>query len=263
MDLSLIGKRALVCGSSGGIGEAIAKLYADQGAEVILFARNKEKLHTVCSALSKSENQNHQFIVADFDQPKQVESVLISFQQKDPKPIHIVVHNSGGPPLGPLPEASADDLRIAFNRLLVSAQLISRLLIEGMRKEAYGRIINVISTSVKEPLHGFGVSNTIRAAVANWGKTMSNELAKDGITVNNLLPGSTATDRMTEIIGFRAKKRGVTFNEVMEEMKASIPAGRLASPEEIANAAAFLASPAASYITGINLPVDGGRTRSH
>jgi len=259
MDLNLSGKNALVCGSSAGIGKAAAEELARMGATITLMARSKNKLEEVRKALSTAHGQKHQYLMADFDDLIGLESVLQSHLAQDHY-YHILINNSGGPPAGPAHTADIEAFQVAFRRHLLAAQVLTRLLLPGMRKGNYGRIVNVISTSVKAPLPNLGVSNTIRGAVANWAKTLSRELGPDGITVNNVLPGATETDRLTGIIDNKASKTGREKEEVAAEMTAEIPLGRFAQPEEVANAIAFLSSPAAAYINGINVPVDGGRT---
>ncbi|MCB0618685.1 MAG: SDR family oxidoreductase [Saprospiraceae bacterium] len=260
MNLTLLHKNALVCGSSKGIGKAIAIELALLGANVTLVARTGEKLVEVKDQLDRSQGQKHDFLVANFtdsaDLKKKVKG-LVSV-----KPIHILINNTGGPAAGPIAAAKTDEFTAAFHNHLICNHLLTQLVLPGMKAEGYGRIINVISTSVKQPLPGLGVSNTVRAAVANWAKTLANELGPFGITVNNVLPGATDTDRLQEIIRNSAAKSGQTEEAVAQQMKAGIPLGRFADPAEIAAAAAFLASPSAAYVSGINLPVDGGRTKS-
>lgn len=260
MNLTLLHKNALVCGSSKGIGKAIAIELALLGANVTLVARTGEKLVEVKDQLDRSQGQKHDFLVANFtdsaDLKKKVKG-LVSV-----KPIHILINNTGGPAAGPITAAKTDEFTAAFHNHLICNHLLTQLVLPGMKAEGYGRIINVISTSVKQPLPGLGVSNTVRAAVANWAKTLANELGPFGITVNNVLPGATDTDRLQEIIRNSAAKSGQTEEAVAQQMKAGIPLGRFADPAEIAAAAAFLASPSAAYVSGINLPVDGGRTKS-
>ena len=260
MNLTLLHKNALVCGSSKGIGKAIAIELALLGANVTLVARTGEKLVEVKDQLDRSQGQKHDFLVANFtdsaDLKKKVKG-LVSV-----KPIHILINNTGGPAAGPIAAAKTDEFTAAFHNHLICNHLLTQLVLPGMKVEGYGRIINVISTSVKQPLPGLGVSNTVRAAVANWAKTLANELGPFGITVNNVLPGATDTDRLQEIIRNSAAKSGQTEEAVAQQMKAGIPLGRFADPAEIAAAAAFLASPSAAYVSGINLPVDGGRTKS-
>lgn len=259
MNLDLTGKSALVCGSSQGMGKAIAEQLASQGASVILLARNKAKLEAVRDGLDKSKGQKHAVLVADFAYPEQVKATVSEFL-KHGQLVEILVNNTGGPAPGPANTAETDDFLAAFNQHLICNHELMKLLLPGMKEAAYGRIINVISTSVKQPLHGLGVSNTVRGAVANWAKTLANELGQFNITVNNVLPGATNTVRLEAIIQNKANKQGVSIKEMEEEEKSIIPMRRFGEPEEFANAVAFLASPAAAYITGINLPVDGGRT---
>jgi len=173
----------------------------------------------------------------------------------------ILINNTGGPPGGLAFDANTDEFLSAFTNHLICNQVLAQALVPGMKKKSYGRIVNVISTSVKQPLNGLGVSNTIRGAVANWAKTLANELGQFGITVNNVLPGATNTVRLESILKSKAEKTGKSYDEVADGMRSTIPASRFAEPSELGSAIAFLASPAASYINGINLPVDGGRTK--
>jgi 3-oxoacyl-[acyl-carrier protein] reductase len=260
MDVNLVNKNALVSGSSKGIGRAVAIELAELGANVTLVARDPERLTLVLNELDRSRGQQHEFLVADFTNSHDLHRKVTGLVSS--KTIHILVNNTGGPPGGPILEADSSGFLAAFHNHLICNHLLAQAVVKGMIKSGYGRIINIISTSVKQPLENLGVSNTVRAAVANWAKTLSAELAPHGITVNNILPGATHTDRLQDIILAKAQKTGRSINEVMDEMKAEIPLGRFASPAEVAAAAAFLASPAAAYITGINLPIDGGRTKS-
>jgi 3-oxoacyl-[acyl-carrier protein] reductase len=231
------------------------------GANVVLLARNEESLRATLKELDASKGQKHDFLCADFQQSNQLKEKLDSYIVTHGD-IHILVNNTGGPPSGLIQNAKVDEFLQAFNNHLVCNHILVQALLEGMKKAHYGRIINIISTSVKVPLKNLGVSNTIRAAVANWSKTLANEVASYGITVNNVLPGATLTGRLSTIIENKSKNTGESLNEIKNEMESEIPLGRFADPSEIANAVAFLASPAASYITGINVPVDGGRTGS-
>lgn len=258
MDVSLEGKRALVCGSTQGIGKASAVAMASLGCEITLCARNADKLERVCAELPREHKQNHDWIAADFAEPASVAAAISGAVASGYK-WQILVNNTGGPPGGKAIDAEADQYLDAFKAHLINNQRLVQELLPGFRSSRYGRVINIISTSVKAPIPGLGVSNTIRGAVASWAKTIANELAPDNITVNNVLPGFTETGRLTELFEAKAKKLGKTAEEVRDEAVASIPAGRLGRPEEIAAVVAFLASPAASYVNGINVPVDGGR----
>lgn len=258
MDLSLIGKNAVVCGSTQGIGFASATELAKLGANVTLVARNEEKLKDALQQLDTSSKQVHSYLAADFSNPTELKSKIEKAATQ--KNFHVLVNNTGGPPAGQAIDANTDEFLQAFNNHLICNQIMVQAMVEGMKKEGYGRIINIISTSVKMPLKGLGVSNTIRGAVANWSKTLANELGQFNITVNNVLPGATNTVRLQSIIENKAAKTGKAVAEVEAEMQKEVPMKRFAKPEEIANAVAFLASPAASYINGINVPVDGGRT---
>jgi 3-oxoacyl-[acyl-carrier protein] reductase len=257
--LDLKGKKAMVCGSTQGIGKASALQLARLGASVTLVARNEEMLKETVKDLDTKAGQKHDYIVADFNKPEEVKKNVEAHIAKG-NSYHILVNNSGGPPGGEIINAKIEEFKTTFDRHLVCNHYLTQLLAPGMKKEKYGRIINIISTSVKEPIKGLGVSNTIRAAVANWSKTMAIELGQFGITVNNVLPGATETGRITDIITRTSEKSGKSEDQVKADMLGKIPAGRFAKPEELAYAVAFLASPEASYINGINLPVDGGRT---
>lgn len=260
MNISLTNKNALVCGSSKGIGKACAVELALLGANVTLVARNEDELKHALHDLDTSKHQRHDYLVADFSFPQDLKARVA--EKLKSKTFHILVNNTGGPAAGEITHATEEQFISAFEHHLLCNHILATLLLEGMKKENYGRIINIISTSVKIPLKGLGVSNTIRAAVANWSKTLANEVAQFGITVNNVLPGGTNTDRLNEILKSKAHKTGKTIAEIETEMIIEIPMKRFGSPIEVGSAVAFLASPAAAYITGINLPVDGGRTGS-
>ncbi|MBL7921583.1 MAG: SDR family oxidoreductase [Bacteroidia bacterium] len=261
MNLDLKNKRAIVCGSTQGIGKAVALELANMGANVTLIARNEQALKSTKAELSNNGSQLHSYICADFSEPQKLKELVEQFIQRSGF-VNILVNNTGGPPSGPITNAKTDEFLSAFNNHLICNHVLTQACMEGMKQSGYGRVINVISTSVKQALPNLGVSNTIRAAVGNWAKTMANELGKFGITVNNVLPGATATQRLSTIIENKALKTNVNSNEVKQEMLHEIPLGRFADASEVANAVAFLASPAAAYINGINLPVDGGRTAS-
>ncbi len=260
MDISLQNKIAVVCGSTQGIGLASAIELSRLGATCVLMARNEAALKDALLQLDVSFNQQHHYLAADFDQPEMVKQTIEAFVSRHP--VHILVNNSGGPAGGPVTNAAAADFINAFNRHLICNHILTKAVMEPMKAAGYGRIINIISTSVKIPLPNLGVSNTIRGAVASWSKTMANELGPFGITVNNVLPGATNTKRLQSIITANAEKKSKTIEEIAEEMKREIPARRFAEASEVANAVAFLASPAAGYINGVSIAVDGGRTGS-
>ncbi|MFD2168341.1 SDR family oxidoreductase [Thalassotalea euphylliae] len=259
MNLNLSGKSALVCGSSQGIGKACAIELAQLGANVTLFSRNLATLEAVRAELDTSAGQTHRVLVADFQRPEQVKQAITQ-DVADHGGFDILINNTGGPAPGPANTADTEQFLNAFNLHLVSNHHLVQALLPVMKERQSGRIINVISTSVKQPIPGLGVSNTIRGAVASWAKTLANELGPFGITVNNVLPGATATARLDAIIEGKAKKQAISVEQATENEKAQIPLRRFAEPSEFAAAVAFLASPSAAYITGINLPVDGGRT---
>lgn len=256
--IDLSGKRALVCGSTQGIGRAAAELLAELGCEIVLAARDEAALAAAARSLAAPRGQKNAFIVADFCEPESVRSAAAAHVAQH-GPIEILVNNTGGPAAGPIVEAAPEQFTRALTMHVGCNQLLVQTLLPGMKARGYGRIVNIISTSVREPIPGLGVSNTTRAAVAAWAKTLAGELAPLGITVNNVLPGFTETARLRALIAGRAEKQRVSPEDVERAMRASVPMGRFAGPREIATAVAFLASPAASYITGVSLPVDGGR----
>ena len=260
MNLSLSGKNALVGGASAGIGRAVAVELALLGANVTLLARTESTLREAVASLDRSQGQQHGYLVVDFvDSPALLQQVntLLATQT-----IHILVNNTGGPPGGPITAASPEAFLSAYHNHLICNQLLAQAVLPSMTAAGYGRIVNIISISVKEPLEGLGVSNTTRWAVAAWAKTWAGEVGRHGITVNNVLPGFTSTGRLNEIIEKRAAASGQSIEATEQFFRSVVPAGRFAAPEEVAGVVAFLASPAAGYINGINLPVDGGRTKS-
>lgn len=259
MNLDLLNKKAIVCGSTQGIGKAVAIELALLGASVTLIARNEETLKQTMKELDSSKGQQHNFLVADFTKPDElkvkVEQLVLSAGV-----INILVNNTGGPAGGPIINAKREEFVQTFSNHLLCNHIMAQAVVDGMKNSGYGRIINIISTSVKQPIKGLGVSNTIRSAVANWSKTLSLELGQFGITVNNVLPGATRTQRLSSIIENKSQKTKQSKEELEHEMLAEIPLNRFADASEVAAAVAFLASPAAAYISGINVPVDGGRT---
>jgi 3-oxoacyl-[acyl-carrier protein] reductase len=260
MDLDLRGKHALVCGASQGIGRAAAIELAQLGASVTLLARSREALESVLAELPRPASQTHAWIAVDMNDHAALRAKVEATAQT--KPVQILLNNTGGPPSGPAHAASLDDFRIAFNQHLIAAQIVLQAVLPGMRGSGYGRVINVISTSVKEPIKNLGVSNTVRGAMASWAKTLAGELGPFGITVNNVLPGYTKTRRLEQILSDRANATNQPQEAVAKAMLATVPAGRFAEPNEIAGVIAFLATPAAAYINGINVPIDGGRMQS-
>ena len=257
-EADLDGYHALVCGASRGIGRACAEALAARGAAVTLLARSADGLADVRRGLARIGKAEHAVLTADLEDTDSLAAHLESLR----RPVHILVNNAGGPPGGPLLDAAPEEFRRGFERLLIAAHLLTRALVPGMRAARYGRIVNVVSTSVREPIPGLGVSNTIRGACAGWAKTLARELAPDAITVNNVLPGFTATERLEGLFASRAERQGKTLAQIEDAARASVPAGRFAEPAEIAAAVAFLASPSAAYVNGVSLAVDGGRLHS-
>ena len=258
MNISLKGKTAVICGSSQGIGLAAAKELAVNEANCILIARNPEALKTAVGELAITGGQHHQWVAADFSDTQSVEEAIKNIVSK--QPVEILINNTGGPKAGPILDASADAFEQAFRQHLINNQILVQAVVPGMKQAGYGRIINIISTSVKTPLANLGVSNTIRLAVASWAKTLANEIGQFNITVNNILPGLTQTQRLDELVKHSATVAKKDQDMVESQLKDSVPMKRFGTPEEIANVIAFLASPAASYVNGTNIAVDGGRT---
>ena len=259
MNLSLKHKHAFVCGSTDGIGKASALLMAEYGCEITLIARNQEKLDSTLSELAQNDDQNHSTVCADFDDPGMLKEKVNSQISTLGKPVDILVNNSGGPHGGALIEAEEDEFRIAFERLLICNHIMAKAVVPGMKEQGSGRIINIISTSVRQVIPGLGISNTIRGAVAQWAKTLALELGGFGITVNNILPGYTATERLQELAENKAKSMGKTVEDIYKAWAKNTSLRRLGKPKEIASAVAFLASDSAGYINGHNLSIDGGR----
>ncbi|MFD1615486.1 SDR family oxidoreductase [Gelatiniphilus marinus] len=259
MNLKLNNKNALVCGSTQGIGKATAMALAAEGVSVTLAARNREKLKAVLAELPNTKS--HSYIVADFSNPRDLQEQVIKFMERN-HGFHILINNTGGPRSGPILTAALEEFDKAFIQHLKCNHVLAQATIPFMKETGFGRIINIISTSVKEPIPGLGVSNTIRGAVGNWSKTLATEVGAFGITVNNVLPGFTETERLNEIIKIKAANENKSIEDMAEIMKNYTPAKRFAKPEETANVITFLASDCASYVNGINIPVDGGRTKS-
>jgi 3-oxoacyl-[acyl-carrier protein] reductase len=258
MHLSLEGKNAVICGSTQGIGLAIAEELALLGANCTLLARNETGLKAALQNLDIALRQQHGYLIADFSNPAQVKKVISDHVQQHA--IHILVNNTGGPPAGSVLDVTEEDYLLAFNQQLICSHILVQAALPSMKEASYGRIINIISTSIKIPITNLAVSGTVRGAVASWAKILSNEVAKFNITVNNILPGYTKTQRLESLIAGNAKKRNVATTVIEEEMIKEIPARRFADAQELASVAAFLASPAASYVNGVSIPVDGGKT---
>jgi len=264
MDMMLTGKTALVCGGTQGIGRACALELARLGARVLVAARNRDSLAKAVSDLQGTSGGSgpgagHDWLAVDFTDPAGLESAVVGKLGAKPA-VDIFVNNTGGPAGGRAIDALPKQYADAFAMHIVSGQTLARLVVPHMQTNRWGRIVNIISTSVKAPIPGLGVSNTIRAAVANWAKTLAGELGAHGITVNNVLPGYTDTERLRSLMASRASAAGKSAEAIGEEWKATIPAGRFGTAEEVANVVAFLCTPAAAYVNGVNIPVDGGRT---
>ena len=260
MDLDLTGRHALVCGASAGIGRAAAHELALLGADVTVLARRAEALQDVATALPRRGAQRHGWIAADVARTDELRAQAQALVAD--RPVQILVNNTGGPPAGTAHDADVSAYLDAFNRHLIANQTLLQAVLPGMRAAQWGRIVNVISTSVREPIPNLGVSNTVRGAVASWAKTLSRELAPDGITVNNVLPGFTETDRIEQIVRKRIEAEGKSADDIRAAMCAAVPAGRFATPQETGGVIAFLCSPAAAYVNGVSLAVDGGRMQS-
>lgn len=259
--LPLAGLRAFVGGSSKGIGRAIAELFAEQGAAVTVMARSADVLSNLCENLSKPLGQLHTYVEGDVENPDSIFHTVEKHVNSQ-GPYHIVVNNTGGPAGGNLVESSTKQLMQAFQNHVIFSHHLMQIVVHKMKEIGFGRFINIISTSVKQPIDGLGVSNTIRGAMASWSKTLAAELGPHGITVNNVLPGATDTERLSAIVARKSAETGKSPEDIRNEMVSEIPVGRIGQPREIAVAAAFLASREASYITGSNIIVDGGRTRA-
>ena len=261
MQLDLSGRHALVCGASQGIGRASALELAGLGASVTLLARSAEALRELADELPRRHpGQRHDWRSADMLDTVALHDSVATLAAN--APVQILVNNTGGPPGGPAHAAAPEAFETAFRQHLLAGQTLVQVLLPGMRAAGYGRIVNVVSTSVKEPIAGLGVSNTVRAAVAGWAKTLAGELAADGITVNNVLPGYTRTARLDDILAARTRASGRDEDAVTRDMLASVPARRFGEPEEVAAVIVFLCTPAAGYVNGTSIAVDGGRTRA-
>ena len=261
MNLDLTGKTALVCGASQGLGFACATELALMGANIIAASRDENKLKTALQNFDTSKKQQHNYLVMDLSEPGNVKQTVSEFLAKG-NVIHILINNAGGPPSAPMIDTDISEIEKAFRTHLISSHILVQLIFKGMKDSGFGRIVNIVSTSVKQPINGLGISNLVRAAVANWAKTLANEISNFGITVNNVLPGYTNTNRLDYLFTKQASDQHINKEDIYKQITVSIPAGRLGEPLELGAAVAFLCSPASAYINGINLPVDGGRTGS-
>ena len=260
MRINLEGKNALVGGSSKGIGKAIAKRLAASGANVTLMARDEIKLNEIISKLDNKKGQNHQSLIVNFSNYDDFSKIISSFFSQNK--IDILINNTQGPTAGGAIEKNIEDYQVAFDLLFKCSVLTSKLALKHMQNVNWGRIINVASISIKEPLNYLVLSNSIRAALVTWAKSLSVDVAKNNITVNNILTGYFDTERIEQLISKKAEKMGIPVSEVRKAMEESVPMKRIGKPEEYANLVCFLASDQASYITGTNIPIDGGLLKS-
>ncbi len=268
MDLGLHGKIAAVAAASSGLGRAVAAALFEEGASVAIASRSAERLADAARWIEEHARRvagaQHPSVfpfAADLASPEGPESFIRAVESRFGR-VDVLISNCGGPPRAAAAALSEEDWALAVPLTLLSAVRLARAVLPGMRERRWGRIIFISSTSVKQPIEGLALSNSLRSAVAGYSKTLSDEVAAEGITVNTVAPGSTATARLDEILQARARERGISLDEVRAEMAARIPLRRAGTPEEFAAAVAFLASVRASYITGVVLPVDGGATRS-
>lgn len=257
MKINLDGQQALIGGATSGLGKAIALQLAACGAKVTLMARSREKLEAIIHELP---GQHHDYLVADFNDFEDFQDRIQAYF--DGKSVDILINNTQGPAAGAALEKSVKDYQEAFNLLFKTYCHTTLLALEGMRRRKHGRIINVSSMSVKEPLPNMALSNSLRAAVINWAKTLAAEVAPDGVTVNNILTGSFNTERLKSLHQKQAEQNGADLEEWRKQAADKIPMKRFGRPEEYGYLAAFLASEYAAYITGTNIPIDGGALKS-
>lgn len=260
MIIDLRGYRAVVGGATRGLGLAAARQLAASGATVTLMARNEHSLNEALASLSSDAGQQHDYLQVDYLD-------FIGFRQLTErffsgKKVDILVNNTNGPKAGTVNEKTTEDFQEAFDLLFKTYHHLTQLLVPGMRSRGYGRILNVSSVSVKEPLPNLVLSNSIRTAVVSWAKSLADAVASDGVTVNSILTGAFDTERIRELTQKQAQASGDTIDALLEARKASIPAGRFGDPKEYGYLLAFLASPMAAYITGASIPIDGGAIKS-
>lgn len=260
MNISLQGKKALVGGSSKGIGAAIAKQLAASGASVTLMARSEGRMQELIEEMDSSQGQQHQFLSVDFTDFEAYKAKIRAYFETNT--VDILVNNTQGPEGGGALEKKVDDYQNAFDLLFKSVVYTTELALKHMQEQHWGRIINIASISVKEPLNYLALSNTIRAAVVTWAKSLAYDVAKDGITVNSTLTGYFDTDRIAQLNSKKAEKMGVSPDEVRSNMEEQVPVKRIGDPKEYGYLVTFLASEQAAFITGTNIPIDGGLLKS-
>lgn len=260
MKIDLSGRTAMVCGSSGGLGLAIAHGLAGAGCNLVLCARSAAKLDAASEALSAT-GVALQTVPTDLTSVAQIDDLARAALERFGT-IDILINNAGGPPGGTFDDLDEAAWRAAVDLTLMSAIEVTRRLLPAMRAQRWGRVINVTSTSVKQPVNGLILSNSIRLAVVGWAKTLANEIGPDQVTVNNVCPGYTTTDRLDELAASVAARQGIDAEKVHENWAALVPLQRLATPQEFANVVVFLASEQASYVHGATIAVDGGRNQS-
>lgn len=260
MDISLKGKHALVGGSSRGIGHAIACQLARSGARVTLAARNEALLATTVAELTRETGTKHGYLVTDYTDLGAYQSQIADFLQRDP--VDILVNNTQGPPAGTSLEMGTEDYQRAFDLLFQGVVYTTMKALPHMQQHGWGRIINVASVSVREPLGYLALSNSIRSALVSWAKTLAGDVGPFGITVNSVLTGYFETERLTSLNAKKAEQMGIAPSEVADRLKALVPLRRLGQPEEYGYLAAFLASDQAAYLTGAAIPLDGGLLKS-
>ena len=260
MNISLKSKKALVGGSSKGLGNAVAYQLAMSGASVTLVSSNKDRLIKTVDDLRNKTGINHDYIVVDYNSFEDYKKIIKKYL--DTNPIDILINNTQGPKGGDVMNVSIEDYQKSFDLLFKSVVFTTMLAIENMKKNKWGRIINMASMSVKEPLSYLALSNSIRSAVTTWGKTLSNDLGVYNITVNNILTGYFDTERINQLNFDKAKKLNIDVEEVYNTMKELVPLKRIGDPKEFSYLVTFLASDNAAYINGANIPIDGGLIKS-
>tara|TARA_B100001173_G_scaffold150419_1_gene130415 strand:- start:565 stop:1350 length:786 start_codon:yes stop_codon:yes gene_type:complete len=260
MNISLKSKKALVGGSSKGLGNAVAYQLAMSGASVTFVSSNKDRLIKTVDDLRNKTGINHDYLVVDYNNFEDYKKIIKKYL--DTNPIDILINNTQGPKGGDVMNVSIEDYQKSFDLLFKSVVFTTMLAIENMKKNKWGRIINMASMSVKEPLSYLALSNSIRSAVTTWGKTLSNDLGVYNITVNNILTGYFDTERINQLNLDKAKKLNIDVEEVYNTMKELVPLKRIGDPKEFSYLVTFLASDNAAYINGANIPIDGGLIKS-